>query len=94
MNRARPDFVWLNILAATALIKVLPQGRFLKFMSWYRNAFWLALIMIALPFMVTQVRTGLYPQLEKPWQAVPMPDLPRPRYGWNSRRNERSGTRL
>ncbi|MGZ8181921.1 MAG: hypothetical protein ACXWT1_08185 [Methylobacter sp.] len=68
-----PHFVWLNILAATALIKVLPQGRFLKFMSWYRNVFWLALIMIALPFMVYQVRTGLYPQLEKPWQAVPMP---------------------
>jgi len=68
-----PQFVWLNILAATALIKVLPQGRFLKFMSWYRNAFWLALIIIALPFMVTQVRTGLYPQLEKTWQAVPMP---------------------
>jgi len=68
-----PHFVWLNILAATALIKVLPQGRFLKFMSWYRNVFWLALIMFTLPFMVQQVRTGLYPQLERPWQAVPMP---------------------
>jgi hypothetical protein len=65
-----PRFVWLNILAATALIKVLPQGLFFKFMTWYRNAFWLALIMTALPFMVHQVRTGLYPQLEKPWQVV------------------------
>ncbi|MCK9397747.1 MAG: hypothetical protein M0Q44_19425, partial [Methylobacter sp.] len=68
-----PHFVWLNILAATALIKVLPQGRFLKFMTWYRNAFWLALIMTTLPFMVEQVRTGIYPQLEKPWQAFSMP---------------------
>ncbi|MDO9270474.1 MAG: hypothetical protein Q7T96_15325 [Methylobacter sp.] len=68
-----PHFVWLNILAATALIKVLPQGKFLKFMSWYRNVFWLALIMIMLPFMVAQVRTGLYPQLEKPWQVIDMP---------------------
>ncbi|MGZ5010219.1 MAG: hypothetical protein ACXV74_04580 [Methylobacter sp.] len=67
-----PHFVWLNILAATALIKVLPQGRFLRFVSWYRYAFWLALIMITLPFMVAQVRTGLYPQLEKPWQAINM----------------------
>jgi len=67
-----PHFVWLNILAATALIKVLPQGRFLKLISWYRNISWLALIMIALPFMVAQVRTGLYPQLEKPWQAITM----------------------
>lgn len=65
-----PQFVWLNILAATALIKVLPQGRFLKFMTWYRNAFWLALVMTTLPFMVEQVRTGLYPQLEKPWQVI------------------------
>ncbi|WP_340120875.1 hypothetical protein [Methylobacter svalbardensis] len=68
-----PRFVWLNILAATALIRVLPQGRFLKFINWYRYAFWLALIVIALPFMVQQIRTGLYPQLEKPAQAVPMP---------------------
>ncbi|MDP1969960.1 MAG: hypothetical protein Q8K42_03370 [Methylobacter sp.] len=68
-----PHFVWLNILAATALIKVLPLGKFLKFMSWYRNVFWLALIMITLPFMVAQVRTGLYPQLEKPWQVIDMP---------------------
>jgi len=67
-----PHFVWLNILAATALIKVLPQGRFLKFVNWYRYAFWLALIMLTLPFMVAQVRTGLYPQLEKPWQRVNM----------------------
>lgn len=69
-----PHFVWLNILAATALIKVLPQGRFFKFMSWYRNAFWLALIMTSLPFMLEQVRTGLYPQLERPWQPLAMPD--------------------
>ncbi len=68
-----PRLVWLNILAATALIKVLPQGGFLKFMGWYRNAFWLALIIVTLPFMVAQVRTGLYPQMEKTWQAFTMP---------------------
>ncbi len=67
-----PHFVWLNILAATALIKLLPPGKFLKFMSMYRNAFWLALIMIALPFMLNQIRTGLYPQLERPWQTFAM----------------------
>ncbi|MDD5579570.1 MAG: hypothetical protein PHY16_09860 [Methylobacter sp.] len=71
-----PHFVWLNILAATALIKVLPQGKFFKFMSWYRNAFWLALIVIIVPFMVDQIRMGLYPQLEKPWQAIIMPEYP------------------
>jgi hypothetical protein len=68
-----PQYVWLNILAATALIKVLPQGRFLTAIIWYRNAFWLALVLIVVPFMVNQVRTGLYPQLEYPWQHAMFP---------------------
>jgi len=63
-----PHYVWLNILAATALIKVLPEGKFLKVMAGYRSICWLVLIFIAVPFMVNQVRLGLYPQLEKPWQ--------------------------
>ncbi|MGR9053467.1 MAG: hypothetical protein ACU84J_12535, partial [Gammaproteobacteria bacterium] len=65
-----PQFVWLNILAAIALLKVLPDGKFKTFVAWYRNACWLGLVVIALPFMVAQVRTGLYPQLEKPWQRI------------------------
>ena len=39
-------------------------------MLWYRNACWLGLLVIAIPFMVNQVRTGLYPQPEKPWQKI------------------------
>ncbi len=65
-----PQYLWLNILAATALLKVLPQGRFLMLMSWYRKAFWLSLVLTTLPFMVEQVRTGLYPQLEKSAQVI------------------------
>ena len=65
-----PHYVWLNILAATALLGVLPQGRFYKLTRWYLNACWLALVVIALPFMVSQVRMGIYPQLEYPWQAI------------------------
>ena len=68
-----PQYVWLNILAATALIKVLPQGKFLTATTWYRNAFWLVLVLIVVPFMVNQVRTGLYPQLEYQWQSFVMP---------------------
>jgi hypothetical protein len=65
-----PHFVWLNILAATALLGVLPQGRFFKLTRWYRNGCWLALAAIAVPFMVSQVRIGIYPQLEYPWQDI------------------------
>ena len=65
-----PHYVWLNILAATALLGVLPQGRFYKLTRWYRNGCWLALVVIAVPFMVSQVRMGIYPQLEYPWQDI------------------------
>lgn len=65
-----PHFVWLNILAATALIKVLPPGRFLSFMNWYRAVTCLFLVLAAIPFMVDQIRMGLYPQLEQPWQTI------------------------
>ncbi len=65
-----PHYVWLNILAATALLGVLPQGRFYQLTRWYLNVCWLALVVIALPFMVSQVRMGIYPQLEYPWQAI------------------------
>ncbi len=65
-----PHYVWLNILAATALLGVLPKGRFHKMTRWYLNLCWLALVVIAVPFMISQVRMGIYPQLEYPWQAL------------------------
>ena len=65
-----PRFVWLNILAAVALLRVLPEGWFFTFIKYYRNASWLTLVILAIPFMVDQVRIGLYPQLEKPWQKI------------------------
>ena len=69
-----PHYVWLNILAATALLGVLPQGRFYKLIRGYRNGCWLALVVIAVPFMVSQVRMGIYPQLEYPEQAIEVID--------------------
>jgi len=69
-----PHFVWLNILAATALLRVLPQGKLFTFLIRYRQLCWLSLILIGIPFMVNQVRIGLYPQLEIPWQAVAAPE--------------------
>ncbi len=65
-----PRFIWLNVLAAIALLKVLPKGQFKTIIFWYRNVSWLVLVVMILPFMVNQVRMGLYPQLEKPWQSI------------------------
>lgn len=66
-----PRFVWLNIVAAVALLRVIPaQSKAFRFVEGYRLASLLALLIISLPFMVQQVRTGLYPQLERPYQAA------------------------
>lgn len=65
-----PVQVWLHILAAVALLRVLPAGRFRWLVGWYRNLAFAALLIIAVPFAVQQVRAGLFPVLERPWQAV------------------------
>jgi hypothetical protein len=65
-----PHFIWLHILAATALLSVLPQGKFSSVINWYRRGCWLVLAAIVLPFMLDQVRIGIYPQLERPWQDI------------------------
>lgn len=65
-----PHYIWLHILSAIALIRVLPTGKFQSVLKWYRNGCWLVLLVMIIPFMITQVRIGLYPQLEKPWQRT------------------------
>ncbi len=73
-----PRFVWLNILAAVALLKVLPAGRFFTVVKIYRNLSWLALAVIVIPFMIDQVRIGIYPQLEKFRQPISPEHYQRP----------------
>ncbi len=59
-----PQYAWLNLLAITALIRMLPQGRFRNLASSYRWVSLIVLLLIGLPFLVDQVRTAIYPQLE------------------------------
>jgi len=65
-----PHFIWLNLLAVIALLRVLPEGGFARILRYYRHLSWLAMLVILIPFMIQQVRTAFYPQLEKPWQPV------------------------
>ncbi|MCC7413156.1 MAG: hypothetical protein IT495_16190 [Gammaproteobacteria bacterium] len=65
-----PRQIWLHLLAAVALLRVLPPGRIRVAVGLYRNAGLVVLAAVAIPFIVATVRTGLYPQLEQPWQAV------------------------
>ncbi|MGE0857874.1 MAG: hypothetical protein AB7I01_06420 [Gammaproteobacteria bacterium] len=65
-----PRQVWLHLLAAQALLGVLPEHLFKRVVRGYRNLALAALVLLSLGFMIDQVRTGLYPQLERPWQVA------------------------
>jgi len=67
-----PRLVWLNLLAAIALLRVLPAGIFQRLVLWYRRLVLLGLVLIAVPFMIDQVRVGLFPQLERT-HLLPVP---------------------
>ncbi|MEE9302889.1 MAG: hypothetical protein V3U84_03795 [Thiotrichaceae bacterium] len=58
-----PKYIWLNLIAAIALLRVLPEGLAKKLVWMYRNAVFLGLLLIVIPFIVSEVRQGLYPQL-------------------------------
>ncbi|MDY6851010.1 MAG: hypothetical protein SV487_02900, partial [Thermodesulfobacteriota bacterium] len=60
-----PRLVWLHLLAALALLRVLPLGWVRRLINLYRVGAVVTLLVIAIPFMVSQVRWGIYPQLER-----------------------------
>ncbi|MTW20626.1 hypothetical protein [Allochromatium palmeri] len=69
-----PRLVWLHLLAAAALLRLLPDqsesrglARWRTFVRWYQRLAVLALLAIGLPFLVTEIRSGLYPQLAQPY---------------------------
>ncbi len=63
-----PSWVWLNLLAALALVRVLPTGAkwWRRLAQAYRALVVLALVLILVPFAIGQVRHGLYPQTGQP----------------------------
>ncbi|MFV2061700.1 MAG: hypothetical protein ACC653_13530 [Gammaproteobacteria bacterium] len=65
-----PQFIWLNILAAVALLRVLPKGKIKTIVASYRYISLFFLLIITLPFLVTEIRSGLYPILEFPDQGI------------------------
>ncbi|AFL72991.1 hypothetical protein [Thiocystis violascens] len=78
-----PRLVWLHLLAAVALLRLLPAAptpagaapagvqRLRGLVQWYFRLSLLALLVVGLPFLVSEVRNGLYPQLERaPWASL------------------------
>jgi hypothetical protein len=70
-----PRQVWLHLLGAVALLRVLPEGRLHRWVNLYRWGAVVVLLVLTVPFMVQQVRWGIYPQLE------PVYEMPSPRVG-------------
>jgi len=61
-----PEYIWLwgNLLAALAIARAAPSGKFQKFARAYRTLSFAVLGLALLPFLWMQVRYALYPQLE------------------------------
>jgi hypothetical protein len=65
-----PQSIWLALLVGIALLRYLPAGRFRKIVKAVQILFIVVLIAIAIPFAIKELRVGIYPQLEKPWQSM------------------------
>jgi hypothetical protein len=65
-----PTWIWLNLIATLALLRVVRGMRIHSLVRNYLVLSSVLLVLLALPFMVTQVRDGIYPQLEQAWQAM------------------------
>ncbi len=61
-----PRIVWLVLLAAVALLRLLPEGWARRWISALRIVSLVVLLVISIPFMMQQIRWGIYPQLEPP----------------------------
>ncbi|HPQ27652.1 MAG TPA: hypothetical protein PLQ82_04175 [Desulfobacteraceae bacterium] len=72
-----PRIVWLNLLAVLALMKVLPKGFIRRTVFLWGIVAGIYLLVLAIPFMVNQIRCGIYPQLEQPARIMPrvLPDM-------------------
>jgi hypothetical protein len=62
-EQGAPRLVWLHLLAVLALLPLLPAGWFKRLVQLWGIGAAVALLVTAVPFVVQQIRWGLYPQL-------------------------------
>jgi hypothetical protein len=65
-----PALVWLALVVMEALRRVATRGRLARWVRLAHLATGIALLAIAVPFAIHQVRVGLFPALERPWQRA------------------------
>ena len=71
-----PIWIWLNLLAAVALVRAAPESRFLRLLKSYRMLSLVALVALLIPFIAGQLRIAIHPQLEVQRSAVYPRGLP------------------
>ena len=59
-----PAWLWLNMLIAVALMRVAPPGRLRQAVQAYQGISAAILVLVLVPFIATQLRIAIYPQLE------------------------------
>ena len=59
-----PTWLWLNLLVAIALLRVAPEGRLFQAVRAYQLLSAALLVVALVPFIASQVRIAIYPQLE------------------------------
>lgn len=71
-----PRLLWLNLLAAVAVLRLIPVAplgtglnRVRALAKVYFRITLLGLLVVGLPFIVSEVRVGLFPHLEQPWST-------------------------
>ncbi|KPA14649.1 conserved hypothetical protein, membrane [Candidatus Magnetomorum sp. HK-1] len=65
-----PRLTWLHLVAVIALFSVVPEGRMRSLVKvWFVFAIVLFSIFV-IPFMMNQIQTGFFPQLEQKKQAI------------------------
>lgn len=69
-----PGWLWLNLLAAIALMRVAPVGRLRQLVSGYQLLSAAALVIALVPFVANQLRIALYPQLEPQYNQYQLYD--------------------
>jgi hypothetical protein len=69
-----PGWLWLNLLIAIALMRVAPAGRLRQLVSGYQILSAAALIVALVPFVASQLRIAIYPQLEPQYNQYELYD--------------------
>ena len=59
-----PNWLWLNLLIAVALLRVAPEGWLRRIVRSYQLISVAVLVIVLVPFIAGQLRVAIYPQLE------------------------------